>query len=412
MGRHTAWALLAASLLAAAVPNAAAHAFLAHAQPGPGDDLGSPPALLRLTFTESVEHSGTRATVVGANGTHWETTSSFPSGTELDVELRPLPDGTYTVQWDSRSLDTHTASGSYAFAVHAAAAASSTSSSATHLHAAIDQAFLLLGLVGALGIVLFVRFALPPSATSTDRQFLLDVAGLVGVAGALGALLTLGDGASGLGFWDFLTKTHAGPLWLLRAACMLGALPLLFVHGRQWPRARLAWGPALLLGAAAALTSWTSHAAALPAATLANEALDLTHLLAASLWMGGVLAFLAWLPGKRPQDADEAVRRFSPWAVGAVAVLAMTGTVRAIAQLPRLATLWTSAYGWALDTKVLLLAVLVGLGALNRYRLGPALRAGGSTRALRRSLAAEALLLLGVLLATALLTSTSPPPPT
>ena len=68
-------------------------------------------------------------------------------------------------------------------------------------------------------------------------------------------------------------------------------------------------------------------------------------------------------------------------------------------------------YGWILALKLALFALLLGLAALNKYRLTPALqmgtlRAGGY---LRRSIQLEALIVLAILATTAILTTVAAP---
>jgi putative copper resistance protein D len=67
--------------------------------------------------------------------------------------------------------------------------------------------------------------------------------------------------------------------------------------------------------------------------------------------------------------------------------------------------LWTSLWSKVLAAKLLLFAAMLGLAALNRWRLTPALaaNAAGSGKQLRRSLCAETGLALGVLALVAVL---------
>jgi putative copper resistance protein D len=64
-------------------------------------------------------------------------------------------------------------------------------------------------------------------------------------------------------------------------------------------------------------------------------------------------------------------------------------------------------YGRLLIAKVVGFALLMGLAAANRWRLGPALaeRRTGCERQFRRSLAAEYVLIVGILTITAIMTS-------
>jgi putative copper export protein len=129
---------------------------------------------------------------------------------------------------------------------------------------------------------------------------------------------------------------------------------------------------------------------------------DVIHVAAASVWLGGLLALgLALRAGG---DRGELMRRFSNIAVVSVAVLAITGVIRALAELSSVSQLWSTGYGRALIVKTALLVVLVAIGWVNRYRLVPGLRVD----ALRRNIAAELVLFAGLVVAVALLTDLRP----
>lgn len=110
--------------------------------------------------------------------------------------------------------------------------------------------------------------------------------------------------------------------------------------------------------------------------------------------------------------------RFSPLALGCVLVVALSGTIAAILELDALSDLVDSGYGRAILIKASLLLVLVGLGAVNRQRVVPRLRAlaegaaeapGKAGLLLRRTLRGELAILVVVLGATGALVGSSPP---
>jgi copper transport protein len=101
-----------------------------------------------------------------------------------------------------------------------------------------------------------------------------------------------------------------------------------------------------------------------------------------------------------------AVQRFSSLAGIALAVVLATGTLRAVDEVGSAGQLLSTGYGRTLGVKLALVAGLVSLGALNRWRLIP----GGPSRlgVLRRSVRGEVALAALVLLTTGLLTSLPP----
>ena len=151
---------------------------------------------------------------------------------------------------------------------------------------------------------------------------------------------------------------------------------------------------------------------------------NVVHVLAMSIWIGGLALILLALPAAtRRLDPPDRTRllsaslwRFSPLALYSVAALLATGVLQSIFHLTAISDLWDTAFGRAILVKACLLAFLIGLGALNRRRSLPRLRRlgsdggspGGEGLVLRRTLRTEALLAV-VLGVTAALTSYPPP---
>jgi copper transport protein len=152
---------------------------------------------------------------------------------------------------------------------------------------------------------------------------------------------------------------------------------------------------------------------------------DVLHVLAASIWVGGVACLLLALPAAtRELDRPERSRlllanltRFSPLALGAVVAIAVTGVVQAYIDVRSLHGLLHNTYGLLILAKTALLLALIGLGWINRERIIPAFRRivaserpPGSTGALtRRTLRGELALMLCVFGLTAALVSYAPP---
>jgi copper transport protein len=97
-------------------------------------------------------------------------------------------------------------------------------------------------------------------------------------------------------------------------------------------------------------------------------------------------------------------------AVPFVGVLVLTGLMLAIIQLESFRALIETRYGIILSIKIALVAVLLGLAALNRFRLTPALALDSSnTRPLVRSILAECVVGVGILAVVAGWRFTPPP---
>ncbi|MGY1715505.1 CopD family protein [Geodermatophilus sp. SYSU D01106] len=152
----------------------------------------------------------------------------------------------------------------------------------------------------------------------------------------------------------------------------------------------------------------TGHSAA-AGDHLASTAVLTVHVVAAAVWVGGLLAVL--LHGRDPAVLTRAAPRFSALALGCAAVVGTTGLLAGWSALDRGTGLLAglgSGYGLLLAGKAGALAVLVALGRHHRRRTLPRL-AEGRPGAFRRFAAAEvAGMLATVALAVAL--AASPPP--
>lgn len=167
-------------------------------------------------------------------------------------------------------------------------------------------------------------------------------------------------------------------------------------------RSRLAQAPALA-GALLVAVSFalTGHTAVHPLRWLLAPALVI-HLLVAAFWLGAIAAlYVATL--RESERAARVIEAFSGIALWIVPLLAVAG-VAMVLLLIRGLGVFTQPYGWLLLVKMTGFVLLMGLAAANRWRLGPAV-AAGATRAFRRSLLAEYVLIAGVLAATAAMTT-------
>jgi hypothetical protein len=96
---------------------AAAHAFLDHAEPRVGNKVAAPPRAVTLWFTQKLEPAFSTISVTNAAGERVDTGKAQVSGTHMSVSLRPGGAGTYHVNWRVLSVDTHTSSGNFTFQV-------------------------------------------------------------------------------------------------------------------------------------------------------------------------------------------------------------------------------------------------------------------------------------------------------
>jgi putative copper resistance protein D len=181
--------------------------------------------------------------------------------------------------------------------------------------------------------------------------------------------------------------------------------------GRHGTAGRPALAAALLLslGLLAAAVA-TSHAAARLEGRALLVALTTLHLAAIACWIGG-LPYLLLALGRAPDTAAArtVASRFSRLAQGSVAVLLAAGIGLAVIYVGSPAAILGTAYGAMVSAKAILLALLLGLGALNYYVVRRAEAGDASGLAgLRRFAEAEVGIGFTVILAAASLTSQPP----
>jgi copper transport protein len=447
----TAAALAAVAL---ALPGSAwAHAYLVKTAPAASRILDSPPANVSLTYDEAVEPRFAIISVTNAAGT--QETSGSPQRSPSDpdtlvVPLHPhLPQGWYLIYWRAISVDGHPVQGAFTYAVGPNPgpapkfAIPSIGGSATSPQPLIARTVMFLSVMVAIGLfVLRVIVARPMfrrvsgiSVRPLSIAFVVtSVIGLLAIAAYLdvstaldslrsdfdvGALVPLFRvTAFGRGYVDMLL--------CFALFCVAGWTALWLDRPDREHRsvAELAAQTGALIAAAAVVVipGTSGHAAQTSPAGVTLSA-DWLHLIAGSLWLGGLVGLLIlWLslrPDRRVPALSVVVPRFSTLALGSVVVLAITGTIETIDHMPTLDALWKTGYGVAILVKagILLAAVAVASGNLLTTTPGLAVasadpaRGEGAATLLRRLVSGETLLVAGAVFVAALLSSLAPPPP-
>ncbi len=271
------------------------------------------------------------------------------------------------------------------------------------------RALMLIALLFAAGLPTYALSA--GQAVSAARRLRLPMA-LLALAGAAASVWwALASVAAMAGtaiaaldqqtVFAVLGATPLGQVLALRLALLSGVLFIALVPFRRGSVPL--W--AALASAALATSAWTGHAGASEGALGSlHRIADALHLLAAATWLAALTVLLAGALGKvQTAELERRLARFSAAGTVIVATLLVTGTVSALAIAG-----WPLAWsGWAelLALKLALFGAMLGLAALNRWRLTPALAAAapGARARLRRSLVLETALGLGVIAVVAVL---------
>ena len=202
-----------------------------------------------------------------------------------------------------------------------------------------------------------------------------------------------------------------GPIGVSTAVTASGLLAMAAFASAAQRRWSLAWWAAAAGAVALAGFAIEGHTRT-QQPIAAMVALDIVHLAAGALWLGGIAALVTWFrAGVDPGDLARYVVKFSGIAVIAVLVVVGAGLTMALIVLPSLDDLYTTGYGLALLTKVALVIPVIAMGAYNRRRLVPLMSAGAAAapaRRLGRIVLVELVILLVVVAVTAVLVARSP----
>jgi putative copper resistance protein D len=256
----------------------------------------------------------------------------------------------------------------------------------------------------AIFVAMFGRWLASSQATVRRLGRAAAIAAIVLVAAHYGLEAARMAGEMS-GMWD---PALQGMAWNSpgRAALICRLLGLLLIAiGLQGANGR--WTVAAVAGAVLATGAFTltGHTSVnVHRATLAT--LLLLHLLVVAFWFGALWPLCVATLRETPARAADLVERFTVVATWLVPMILVVGTAMAVLLLPNVSAL-SEPYGELLIAKVLGFAVLMGLAAANKWRLGPALVHGSahSGRWFRRSVAAEYIVIAAVLTITAVMTS-------
>lgn len=409
---------VAGTLFGGAAP-ASAHAALLGSDPAQGSVVDKAPTQITLNFSEKVALSDGSFKVLDPKGQRVDTGKPAElTGTMYAVKVQPgLPRGTYTVTYQVVSADSHPVSGAFTFSVGAPSATTVSASGQTVGGGVVGGLYgfaryvSYVGFIVLIGGAAFVLACWQRGAAERAVQRLV-VSGWVALTSATLALLLLRGSYTGSGkFADVFDLSLVGQVLQTKAGAalvsrlLLLAAAALFVavlfgayakrdadgeeragaangsgarkaaSGGDGPDAEraatkqdltfgLAVGGFVVAAGLAATWAMAEHASTGIQTGLAMP-VDILHLLAVAVWLGGLTMMLVALY-RVPSIGKPAVQRFSRVAFASVVTLVATGVYQSWRQLGSWSALTGTAYGQLLLVKVALVAVLVGVAWISR----------------------------------------------
>jgi copper transport protein len=392
---------LACGLVALVAAPASAHAELVQSDPAPGAVLDTAPTEIKLNFTEAVDAKGGAIRVfdADADGERVDEGSVEVSGSTVRKRLPGLDDGSYVVTWRVTSSDAHPISGAFTFQVGEGSGAGATSREVTGLANrllaeqggdqvvgavyGVSRFVVFAGLALLIGGAFFALALWPPARHTKGARRVVRVGWLATFLGTFVGLLVYGPYAEGLGIGEVFSSSllgdtlsvRFGQVWLARLVLLLVAVPVLVklfardagdeVPSRPLSTVWLCAGAAL--GVALAVTPGISGHATSGDWVAAAIAADTIHVLAMSLWLGGLVCLGAvGLARNAPVNARDALEPFSRLALGCILALVATGAFQTWRQVGSLDALRTTDFGRILVVKLVLVALVVVFAAFSR----------------------------------------------
>ncbi|MEA2896200.1 MAG: copper transport protein [Bradyrhizobium sp.] len=388
-----------------------AHASLVSTEPRDGSVFAQAPKKVELRFNEAVTPAV--ISLIDAEGRARDDAAVHAVNETISITLPDgLPPGTQVISYRVISADGHPISGSMVFSVGMPTGKSETAQAKSNPVLAaliwLSRIGFYLGLFVGVGGAFFDAWI----ASSRTRRTTTAAALWLGFPSAAASLgfqgldlldLPLG-GLVTVAPWRAAIATSLGPS-LLVAAAALG----LSLVSRRCTSARLArMLSALAMADVGVSLALSGHASTASPQWLTRPAVFL-HAVAIAYWVGALVALMA-LARDRTPTLLATLNRFSRVAVPVVGVLVLTGLALAVIQLESFHALLDTKYGWILSAKVVLVVLLLGLAALNRFRLTPVLETNPrNTRPLVGSILIECVLVMGILAVVAGWRFTPPP---
>jgi copper resistance protein D len=168
-----------------------------------------------------------------------------------------------------------------------------------------------------------------------------------------------------------LVHTHFGQIWFVRFALLAG------VSCVASSTARAARAATLVMALGVALTTTLTGHAGDWGDVSPSAAIDYVHVIATSLWVGGLLSLAIAssrnVAGWSPAQFRTTGRRFSRLAGWSLLAVILSGSYNAWVQVATPSAMWTTTYGRVLFIKLVIVLGLIWLGAVARYTIVPRL---------------------------------------
>ncbi|RFT65579.1 copper resistance protein [Bacillus clarus] len=389
MRRLGAWLLIACVCIILIPKSASAHAYVVKSNPTENETLKKAPSVVKIEFDEDIQVSSFNTLFVrDTSGKRVDLKDAHIDKSNkklLEAGLKEnLKNGLYSIQWKAISADGHPIQGVIPFCIGSAEAGTDEiqvkeMGYVPQIDMIVERGILYTSFSLFIGVLFFNLIINKGSASQVQsRSKKIIWISLFGIFISLLFNLPLQAKMNADVSWleafdplllkETLQLSVFGYVWITQIA-LISTLMIVtyFAMRREKLSSFKVWTiPMVLFIGLLIMKAINSHAYGLKYKDIA-VVMDFLHLFAASLWIGGLSSIILLL---RKEDDKwtmywDAIRRFSPWAIGAVIVILITGLFNSTFFIPTIHSLFDTKYGLALLIKMLLFVCMGILGILH-----------------------------------------------
>ncbi len=371
---------------------ASAHAYIIKSTPAENQVFKNSPQRIQIQFDESVQSAFHSLQVLDELGNRVDLRNgniNKENHSILEGSLKPnLPDGNYHIVWKVISSDGHSVNGVIPFSVGKVDSKSTISSKPTQSlsNANVMGTYWIeyISLLLFVGLLFFSLFVYKIDKNNRTVAF-KNTKGLLlffyfGILFSVLISLFVETKNYTNGTWpsvfhknllmETINNTKFGSVWVIQLLLLIVLANSLYMAYRKEQKNSFYWWlSAFFIGIFLLLAkAFIGHA------SMQNDRLpilfDFIHLLAVSIWLGGLIGISYLLPKIKKEEGNtenywKTVQRYSISATISVALLLATGIYASLKYIPNYYSLLHTTYGKVLCGKIILFLVMLVLGLIH-----------------------------------------------
>ena len=358
-------------LLLSFAPGVFAHAVLIEATPPLNSQLSTAPKEIRYVFNERIEKKLYYIRIYDDQGklVPTEEVTLSKDQKELTMQLPELGNGIYTITYHVLSGDGHSIKQSSVLSIGTYLQPNTwymgqISNSSHHEGISVDRIFYYISFLVLSGLV-FWRMFFPLSSDQAGQIYQVWLKRLLHfylLMLIVTGFLQMNSSLSGWGpgeIYDLLFHSLFGWTWL--ASLVLGLLGYLILP--RWK-----WLGALWIVLWMIAEGLSGHAITFTPELL-NVVFDVIHLMAATVWVGGLFVVIIFWKKEREEVVSRFLPVFSRASLVSMVLMVLTGVFLTSMFLPKWKYLWETTWGIFLLLKVLLVVAVLFTASLIRARM-------------------------------------------